>query len=524
MTKRSQPICSLLIALALVASSVLINSQQVSAQSNPLGGLEDYVNKARAEWDVPGIAIAVVKDDKIVFAKGFGVRKLGEAAPVDEKTIFAIGSASKAFTTASIAMLVDDGKVKWDDPVTKHLKGFELYDPYVTREMAVRDLMCHRSGLERGDALWYGSDLQRDEILRRVRYQKPAWSFRTHFGYNNIMFLAAGQIVPAITGTSWDEFVKSRIFTPLGMTSSSTSISALEGQADVASPHLKVGEKVQPIPWRKIDNIGPAGSINSNVVDLAQWIRLHLGEGTYQGTKLISSAAVKEMHKSQTIIPLDPSEPGAVPDAHFHSYGLGWFLHDYHGRKIVEHGGAIDGMIALVAMMPEEKLGIAMLTNLNGNGLPTPLMYRIFDAYLGLPEKDWSATMLETRKKAGERAKAAAKKAEGEHVAGTKPTLPIEQYAGLYQSEMYGDARITATNGKLVFHYDAPMTAELEHWHYDTFHVKWPNAIMGEASITFSINAQGKVDKVDVRGLGEFKRAEDKAEAAAAGAGSSRRN
>jgi CubicO group peptidase (beta-lactamase class C family) len=461
MLRRLRTICLLLMVLALAAGTGIVTAQ--TGPTDPLRGLDDYINKARADWEVPGLAIAIVKDDKIVFAKGYGVRKLGESTPVDEKTIFAIGSSSKAFTAASLAMLVDEGKVKWDEPATAYLKGFQLYDPYVTREMAVRDLLCHRSGLERGDTLWYGSDYDRDEILRRVRYQKPAWSFRTRFGYNNIMFLAAGQIVPAVTGKSWDQFVKERIFTPLGMTSSSTSISALQGQDDVANPHARIAEKVQPIPWRKIDNIGPAGSINSNVVDLAQWVRLHLGEGTYQGAKLISPRSVREMHSSQMINPMGTAETRGTPDAHFHSYGLGWFLHDYHGRKIVEHGGSIDGMIALVAMVPEEKLGLAILTNLGGNGLPTALMYQVFDAYMGQPAQDWSATMLKQRKEAGERARAAAKKAEDSRVAGTKPTLALEQYAGLYRTTCMGTPRFPCTmaSWRLVSAGPSPATSSI---------------------------------------------------------------
>src|SRR5919205_331878 len=208
--------------------------------------IDDYAAKAGREWNVPGFSIAIVKDDRVVFAKGYGVRELGKPAPVDEHTLFAIGSSSKAFTAASIAMLVDEGKLKWDDPATKYLPGFQLYDPYTTRELTVRDLLTHRSGLERGDMLWYASAYDRNEILRRIRYLKPTWSLRAHFGYQNIMFLAAGQIIPSITGKSWDDFVRERIFTPLGMTSSSTSIKALTSSDDVATPHTKFDEKVEP--------------------------------------------------------------------------------------------------------------------------------------------------------------------------------------------------------------------------------------------------------------------------------------
>src|SRR5918995_1159862 len=208
---------------------LLAGAGRARAQEAPLAGFDDYVNQALKDWEVPGLAVAVVKDDRIVFAKGYGVRELNKPTPVDERTLFAIGSSSKAFTAASIAMLVDQAKLKWDDPATKYLPGFQLFDPYSTREVTVSDLLSHRSGLARGDLLWYASEYNRDEVLRRVRYLKPSWSLRARFGYQNIMFLAAGQIIPSVTGKTWDDFMRERIFTPLGMTSTSTSIKAFAG-------------------------------------------------------------------------------------------------------------------------------------------------------------------------------------------------------------------------------------------------------------------------------------------------------
>jgi CubicO group peptidase (beta-lactamase class C family) len=348
--------------------------------------------------------------------------------------------------------------------------------------------------------------LDRDEILRRVRYQKPAHSFRSTFTYNNIMLLAAGQIIPAVTGKSWDDYIKERIFTPLGMTASNTSVTAFKGLDNVATPHARLGDNVQAIPWRNVDNIAPAGSINSHVLDLAQWVRMHLGEGAYENKKVVSSGAVKEMHKPQMIIPYNPQALGTTLDAHFTSYGFGWFLHDYHGRKVVQHGGGIDGMTALVAMMPEEKIGVAVLSNLQGHQLPWALMYRVFDAYLGLPPQDRSAQLLAARNTAQGRAKAAAKKVEDARAKGTQPSLPLEQYAGSYKDEMYGEATVTQEGGKLVIRYSPAFTGELEHWHYDTFRVKWPNPTVTQSFVTFTLNAQGKVEEVKVQGMADFKR------------------
>jgi len=476
---------------------VLGGVQFASAQQAPLNGFDDYVNKAIRDWEVPGVAVAVIKDDKIVLAKGYGVRKIGEPAPVDERTLFAIGSSSKAFTAAAVAMLVDEGKLKWNDPATKYLPGFETYDPYVTRELSVRDLLTHRSGLERGDFLWYGTENDRDEILRRARFIKPSWSLRSNFGYQNLMFLAAGQVVSKVTGNTWDEFIAQRIFTPLGMTSSSTSIKAFKNGDNVASPHAKFDDKIESIAWRNIDNIAPAGSINSNVTDMAQWIRLQLGQGTYQNQRLFSSGATKEMHSPQTIIPLAGSMEMLYPEAHFLSYGMGWFLSDYRGKKIVEHGGAIDGMRAQVALMPEEKLGVVILTNMNGTTLPHILMYQVFDSYLGgTNRKDWAGDLLKTLKVLQEQGKAAAKKQEEARVSNTKPSLAPEKYAGTYKNDLYGEVKVTNQNGKLNVRFGPAFVSDLEHWHYDTFRAKFRGSGETKAFVTFGLDAQGKSDEV----------------------------
>lgn len=490
----------------------LSSAQLATAQNPPLAGFDDYANKAIKDWEVPGMAIAIVKDDKIVLARGYGVKKLGDPAPVDERTLFAIGSSSKAFTAASIAMMVDEGKLKWNDPAAKYLPGFEMYDPYVTRELTVRDLLSHRSGIERGDFLWYGTENDRDEILRRTRFIRPSWSLRSNFGYQNLMFLAAGQIVGKMNGTTWDEFIEQRIFGPLGMTSSGTTIRDFKNGDNVAAPHAEFDEKVVPIAWRNIDNIAPAGSINSNVVDMAQWVRLQLGQGTYQGRRLFSSGTAKEMHSPQTIIPLAGSMELLYPEAHFLSYGLGWFLSDYRGKKVVEHGGAIDGMRAQVALLPEEKLGVVILTNMNGTPLPHVLMYKVFDAYLeGNRQKDWSGELLAKFKALQEQGKAAAKKQEEARVKDTRPSLPIEQYAGTYKNDLYGDVKVTHDAGKLTVRFGPAFVSELEHWHYDTFRAKFRGAGETKALVTFGLNAQGKPDQLTLEIMPDypFKRAPD---------------
>lgn len=496
--------------LALILTAGL---RIVRAQDAPLQGFDDYVNQAMKGWEVPGVAIAVIKDDKIVLAKGYGVRELGKPEPVDERTIFAIGSSSKAFTAASLAMLADEKKLKWDDPVTKYLPDFQLYDPYVTREMTVRDMLTHRIGLERGDQLWYATPYSREEVLHRIRFLEPSSSLRSRFGYQNIMYLAAGQIIPSITSTSWDDFVQTRIFSPLGMKDSGTSVTTLSRSSDVATPHVKIDDRVRPVAWRNVDNIGPAGSINSNVVDMAQWVRLQLGKGKYGGKQLISESAVREMQTPQTIMRIEGPYTFFYPDAHFLNYGMGWFLSDFRGKKLVEHGGAIDGMRGIVAMIPEENVGVVILTNMNGTLVPQFLSYRVFDAFLGKGPTDWAGEGLKNYQALLNLAQAAQDKALADRVKGTAPSLDLRQYAGKYQSEMYGDAEIKFSDGKLTAHFGPNFKGELEHWNYDTFQVVWSDPVLGKGLMQFSLDNKGKVEAVNFGGMGKFIRLpDDKAE------------
>lgn len=494
-------------ALALL----IVAAPQVSAQQGALRGLDSYITQAMADWEVPGLALAIVHHDSVVYATGYGVRELGEPTPVDAGTLFAIGSASKAFTAMTLALLIDEEKASWDDRVTEHLPWFQVFDPYVTREMTLSDLLSHRSGLTRGDRLWYASDLAREDIVRQVRYLEPTWSFRSHFGYQNIMFLTAGEVAEEISGRSWDELVRERIFTPLGMQQSLTSIDPLAGLSNVATPHTRIDDEVTPIPWRDIDNIAPAGSINSNAVEMAQWVRLQLGGGEYAGRRIVSAENLRAMHTPHTIIAMDTTAERLYPETHFRSYGMGWFLEDYRGRKLVHHGGNIDGMSALVAMMPEEDVGLVILTNMNSSGLPAVLMRRIFDLYLGGAARDWSAEILAYTKGRIEQAEERQRKTEAARVTGTQPSLPLERYAGTYEDEMYGDVVIAHDDGRLSVNAGPAFIGDLEHWHFDTFRAAWRDPQLGHTSLTFNLDAGGEPQTLTVEGLGEFRRARDAA-------------
>jgi hypothetical protein len=314
------------------------------------------------------------------------------------------------------------------------------------------------------------------------------------------MYLAAGQTVAALSGKGWDDFIKQRIFAPLGMTLSNTSIKDLAGMSDVATPHAKIDENVQPIAWRNIDNIAPAGSINSNVIEMAQWVRLQLNEGKYGSVQLISSGALKEMHQSQTIIRHEPPWSLLFPQARFLSYGLGWFLHDHAGRKVVQHGGNIDGMSALVAMIPEEKLGVVVLTNMNGSNLTGAIAYKVFDWYLKAPDRDWSAELLKAIKEFQAQGRAAQKKVEEARVKGTQPSLALDKYAGTYKDDMYGEAKVSLENGKLVLKTPG-FSGDLDHWHYDTFQATWRDKTLSKMLVNFTLDPQGKIETMRVAEL-----------------------
>lgn len=463
----------------------------------PFAGLDAYVNGALKTWKVPGLAMAIVRNDSVIYTKGYGVQDLTHGTLVDERTIFAIGSASKAFTAASIAMLVDEKKVELDAPVAKYLPGFQLADPYATRELTVRDVLSHRSGLARGELAWYGSGFDRDEIVHRVRFLQPSWSFRSQFGYQNIMFIVAGQIVAKVSGMSWDDFVQQRLLAPLAMTASTTTVRGLEWRTNVASPHADVDSVVRPVAWRNIDNAGPAGSINSNVVDMAQWARLQLNDGTLAGKRLISRRLVDEMHTPQTIIRNDSASQAFNPATHYTSYGLGWFLEDYRGRAVIHHGGNVDGFTALVAMLPEEKFGLVILTNMNGTGLPAALMHKVFDLQLQSPARDWSGDAYKRLEQTRARAAEAQKRAgTPQKIAGGKPSLPDSAYTGTYADSLHGDMVITKQDGTLQLTFGPTWRAPLEYWNADNFRVKFDTPVLPAFFVQFRVSSTSKVNEL----------------------------
>ena len=464
-------------------------------------------------WQVPGLAIAVIRDGRTVYEHGYGVRDVTTGAPVDEHTLFAVGSTSKAFTSAALGMLVDEGRLSWNDRVIDHIPWFEMYDAYSTRELTIRDLLTHRSGLARGDAVWSWWPHDRLEVIRRVRYLKPTRSFRGAWQYQNLMFLTAGEVVHVASGQGWDDFVAERIFAPLGMSRSVTSTNELPRMDNVATPHVPVDGMPTPVEHKNIDNMGPAGSIYSSVSQMARWVALHLANGVHEGRRLVSDSVMAEMHYPQMQIQADAPENSLhARDAvmNFNAYGLAWWVLDYRGRKVVDHGGGIDGMRAHVAFMPEEGVGMVALSNGRPNNLIVALMYRLFDHLLdgGVDAEaaDWSALMLaEVRE--GQAVQADARRElEASRATGTSPSRPLPEYAGTYEEEYHGAVNILRDDGGLRLSLGGKTTGRLEHWHYDVFRMVPDNPANGEIFVTFSIGADGVVGTLELGGLASFVR------------------
>lgn len=487
----------------LCALLLLLGGFSASAQPAPLAGFDDSANAAIREWNVPGLAVSVVKDGKVVHAKGYGVRKVGGTAPIDEHTLFSIGSISKSFAAMGLGMLVEEGMLSWDDPVSQYLPYFQLYDPYATREFTLRDLLVHRSGLPEvcGGILWYGSDYSREEVIKRLRHLQPVTSFRGTFAYQSVTYMVAGEVIRAVTGKSWDDFTRERIFTPLGMKESSSLFRELKGAKNLALPHVRIDGKPVAIAYRDSDALGPGGSIVSNVHDMARYMQLLLGEGTWEGKKLYGQKVATEFFTPQMLVPMRPSGHPELKarNATFSAYGFGWFLRDYRGRKLVWHTGGMDGMTAVVMLVPEEQLGITVLSHQDG-GIPIALAWQILDAYLGAPKKDWAGLVLKFREEGEQKAKEAEAKLVGARVQGTKPSLELGRHAGTYRDRMYGDLSITQENGKLVlrFSHSPAFVADLEHWQYDTFRLHWRDPMgFPKGFLTFSLDAKGHIKGFD---------------------------
>lgn len=485
------------ITRAIFLVSLCLFLVQGKAQLLDFESFDDYVENAVKEHEVTGLSIAIVKDDKVVFSGAYGYADNAKKEEMESKYLFNIASCSKAFTAAAVTRLVHQGKLKWNDPVTNYIPDFALADECATNMTTIEDLLCHRTGLGTfyGDLLWYQTDYTPEEIIRRMKHLPMTTQYRVQFGYQNNMYLIAGEVIKAVTDTSWSDYIQANFFDKMGMEHSRTSSIFLEKGQHIAMPHLEGG--IQEI-YQFQPN--PAASIYSSTDELTSWVRMLLNDGEVNGKQVVSKKVINDMFSSR--IPLKVWPFHEQLGTHFRSYGLGWFLFDYAGKKVVEHDGGMPGYISKVALVPEEELGFIILTN-DMNGVPDALRYRILDMFLGKKETDWAGQFLKFKEANEAHKEEQAKKRRDERKEGTKPTASINSYAGTYTDKMYGDAVIKQEGQNLSITLKPAskvFTSEMEHWHDDSWRIKFNDDFLPEGWVNFDLNDEGEVTgfKIDL--------------------------
>lgn len=494
----------LLIALALTSASV---------HAAPPADFDARVEALRKAAGVPGVGVAIVEQGKTVLARGYGVKRLGSTDPVTPHTLFATGSTGKAVTAAALATLVDQGRIGWDDKVIDHLPGFQMWDSWVTREMTIRDLLVHRSGLGlgAGDLLFVPrSTLSRAEAVRRLRYIKPATSFRSGYAYDNILYMVAGRLIETVTGQTWEAYVKDHVFKVAGMTDSVSDDPDRFASPDRAQPHARMNGGLRGAGDQEVlderdglaRNAAPAGGLAVSPVDMGKWLALQLAKGKLPGGgQLFSATQAEQMWRPATLMPIAPRPPElALTQPKFLSYALGWQVQDYRGAKILQHGGAVFGFQTMVVLMPEQDVGFAIEINSEDGELVQGLAYELLDHYLGLPAQDWPATFRAFKaKKIAEGL--AAFKAKGATPAKSGPSLPLARYVGTYRDPWYGDIVVGQDGQGLTIDFRSTprMGGRLAHFQYDSFLTRFDDKTIEPAYVSFGLDADGKVERVTMK-------------------------
>ena len=494
------------LCLAIAIGNLTVAQKNSSDLNQKVKEFEAYVKKSQQEWELPGLAVTIVKDGKVLSAKGYGVREIGTKNMVDAQTLFACASTTKAMTATCMGILVDEGKVKWENPVIDYFPEFELYDPFVTREIKIRDLFVHDTGVGNSDFLWTMMDIPSDEILKKMRDIKPSYSMRAGYIYQNIFYLAAGKVIEKVSGIPWSEFIQQRIFKPLGM-NSTVPFKSMVTNNNQSTPHARIEGKIVGIQNSNADKIGPAGSVWSNVEDMSKWVICMLDSSRYTGGRLLSSKTWMEMFSPQIIIPKERFYASSrLTKPNWTTYGLGWFQHDYKGKKVNFHTGSLAGTIAIHGQLPEYNLGIYVYGNLENGEVRHALMYKAFDLFALDGTLDWSAELLKIYQGFWKQNEKQEKDFETKRVSGTKPSLPLTSYTGKYKDPLYGELVITMNGDSLIAQANNLIKATYSHWHYDTFRGWFEKKWYGKTSMTFAIAADGSISKVTCMGH-DFQRA-----------------
>ena len=482
--------------------------------------LEKTIDQLFTDWHVAGGAVSIVKDGEVLSSRGYGIKEIGKNDPVDADTIFGIGSNTKSFTAAGVALLVDEGKLDWDDPVIKHLPDFKLSDPWITEHITLRDMLSHRSGLGRAMRPLYNRNYDLDEVIRRMQYMDFISEFRDDFGYNNYHFMVAGKVIEAVSGQTWPEFIREKFFKPLGMNASSADRKQMEGQTNISGAHANLDERLLPhyarlfaeeevVDWDDVGN-QPAGGINSSANDMTRWIKMLLAGGTYEGKQYLSQKVIQDMSSACAAM----KNPGNSalgflaamnPEINFYTYGLGWFVIDYKGRKIYFHGGQITGFNSIVALFPQENLGYSILTNSHQTVLHAVLMFVIADAFLGGSQTEWSQGLMNIMQYANQQEEEAARQKMEARQADQQPDLAPESYCGIFRNDFMGDTSVELKDGSLYMQYGTDFKGKLQHWQANTFYASWENKTFDWDFVEFKLE-NGQVNGLTVENEGFYQK------------------
>ncbi len=490
-----------------------------ASHAAPPRDLDRYAQRVLDTFESPGMVVVIAERGQPTVVRTYGVRRMGEPSKVDAQTLFPIGSTTKAFTSALLATLVDEGKLTWDTKVSDVLPGFKMYDPYASSEMTVRDLLVHRSGLGlgAGDLMFYPpTTLSRAEIVHKLRYIKPATSFRSGYAYDNLLYVVAGQVIEAVAGASWEEVMRQRMLDPLQMKQTSTS-SVLPPDANRAWPHARISGEIRglgplsPLAYvTPLDNAAPAGAINTSGEEIARWLELQLGRGLdpHTNVRIFSEAQSREMWSPQTLMPVSPlPKPIELAQPNFRAYTLGWGIADYRGQVVVSHGGGVPGSVTQIVIAPKRDVAFAIMTNSEETFALAAMQYRLLDHYFGLSSPDWikGAKQVQTARldKGREQLAAGSATPEGQAEAGKGPSLPIERYAGTYRDAWYGSVTIekAANDLNIRFHNTPKLSGPLEHVRYDTFRTRWADRTIEDTYVTFALKPDGSIDRMTMRAV-----------------------
>jgi len=462
----------------------------IATEVRELKGFDDQVRKLMRDWKVNGVAVGVVREGEIVHLADYGRRNVDEGLEVTPHTLMPIGSTTKTFTTTAVSLLVDDGIVSWDMPVREYLPSFRLWDTFATERMTLRDMACHRSGLPRHDFMWYGSDAPRGEMFRRLAHLEPTADFRTIWQYQNLMFMMLGYLTEELSGSTWEDFIQHRIFDALGMASSKVSASEAKESPDLSRGYQKKRNAVVEMPlYEGFAAVAPAGSIVSSVADMSQWLILHLNNGKHNDQQFLSEGQVRELHQPHMVI-----AEGKHPEMPHSSYGLGWFIEPYRGHNMIHHGGNIDGFSSMFALMPQDRIGVVILTNMDGTPLRDILMYEIFDRFIEGKRVPWNARLNADFKEYEAAQSRSKQKSQSDRVRRTRPSHPLEAYAGTYAHPGYGPIRVKHQDGTLVATYNN-MQLPMKHYHYDVFDMRLERFNL-TFKVTFQIDTRGAVHQL----------------------------